>query len=187
MKQYLLMVIIVCCLPGIGRAQTIYKCVSGGKTSYSSTPCASGTETKIDPGAGSSTAEQARATQRVQRELAQRDATESRRSEGPNQPVSTPSGSGTGSADIESRRQYEAWLREKKMIHTKDGWDYKTNAELLAGQEAKAARASRRAADEGKIKIDATGKPYISLGGMGIVPETGKPCPVVGNTIMCSP
>lgn len=195
-------VIGICLLPlavSFASAQTIYKCVEGGKTTYTSTPCGGAPSKELYYPVP--TAEELRQGE-VRRQAAQQELNDSFE----RKRASDEAYYRARSEAEANRAAYEASQprvgprdNEKIMVHTPSGWDYKTRAQIIAEEEAKAARrASRPRAvptpdDSSRTKAnspppptltDQTGKVWQNHGGTAYDPTTNRRCVVAGNVLV---
>lgn len=165
----------------LASADTIYKCVEGGKTTYTSTPCGGGTAKELVYVAP--TAEERRSAdakrqvtkQQLDDSLAQQRASEEAYYQARMEAAARRAEFDAAQPRIDPRDN------EKVMVHTPSGWDYKTRAQIIAEENAKAARA------DANRPVLINGTPYPRSGQSGVLdPKTGRYCPLVGNTAFCN-
>lgn len=184
MWRYVVPFVLLSSLAVEGSAQTIYKCSDGGGVSYSSSPC-SGKPTKelhfVPPSPEQRAAAQ-RAIDDVQRQVEQQNEwSRIRREAELAARVQQPPPSNA------SRYQpTDPSLNEKVMVHTRQGWDYKTRGQLIAEEEARAARRSGAAspATAPATRTDQYGNTWLNQGGTAFNPATGRRCDQVGGQLV---
>jgi len=127
---------------GAAHAQSVYRCESGGKVSYSDRPCSAGAERRVNVDGGPSREEQAAARVRLQQKLdaqAAREALARQRQVPEAEPADAGQPTGVPAIAADPRDN------EKVMVHGPGGWDYKTRAQLRAEEEARATGRTPRA------------------------------------------
>lgn len=161
-------------------AQTMYKCQVGGKVEYSDKPCATTEIKKIQPLAGPTRQDQARAQSRLQADLAAEQGQPS-------------SGQQMKSASDPSKSADD----EKVLVHTKAGWDRKTKAQIDASKERNLERARATgiagAADQGANLttcdaggcLDNLGRHY-TRSGPELIRMDGRVCRQTAQNVECN-
>ncbi len=168
----------------LAAADTVYKCVEGGKTTYTSNPCGKAPAKELVYAAP--TAEERRtadakrqlAQQELDNSLAQRRADENAYYQARQEAAERRATDEASSPPVDPR------ANEKIMVHTPSGWDYKTRAQISAEAEAKSARRARRPATPPPTLTDQTGKVWQNHGGTAFDQNTGRRCVVAGNALV---
>ena len=114
-------------------AQTMYKCEAGGKVEYSDKPCFNGNEVKrIAPDGGPTREDRSRAQMLQDSERARFEAQDHANADLPGRPLAAGAGE-----PAQAKPDATAAIAPKVLIHTKDGWDRKPQAQIDAEQRAR--------------------------------------------------
>lgn len=160
-------------------ADTIYKCVEGGKTTYSSSPCSGkpAKELYYSQPTPQERAQSQAASAALNAELQRREEwmRMQRQAGAMNAQPATP--------NINAQPQFDPSMNEKVMVHTPSGWDYKTRAQIIAEDQARAARANSRRTAPATF-VDQYGQTWINNGATAFNPRTGKTCSQSGGALV---
>jgi hypothetical protein len=164
-------------------ADTIYKCVEGGKTTYSSSPCSGkpAKELYYSQPTPQERAQSQAASAALNAELQRREEW---------MRIQRQAGAMTAQSaapSINAQPQFDPSMNEKVMVHTPNGWDYKTRAQIIAEEQAKAARAAGRRQSPvtaPATTLDQYGNTWLNQGGTAFNPATGRRCDQVGGQLV---
>lgn len=161
----------------------LYKCTDrSGRTEFSDRPC--GANAKVVGSVQKYTDEEVAETNR-QRDTAERAFQQQYRQEQLRQreaaalvPQPTYAAPTPGARPLS-----DSSMNERVMVHTPRGWDYKTRAQIIAEEQARAARASTRRAAPSTF-VDQYGQTWINNGATAFNPTTGRTCSQSGGVLV---
>lgn len=122
--------------------QTLYKCLAGGKTTYSDRPCEAGTQRTVSPDGAPTAEERAAARARLAQDMASQSAKDADHAA---RLASEAQGLAAQQRMAAPQPIPDPRDNERVMVHSSRGWDYKTRGQIEAERAARAGRPANAA------------------------------------------